>query len=177
MSTDRILVGEFDVHIKGGHLDCSVPARFFQNYQREHSVWGEVAPGSLQWLGGIEAELSAPDRFVSFPALLGGLSGTTVNGRLSFSAEITPLRQPIEGAPVSDLAIVTFALLNSPVTGNRVPRNQAKSFRFSCGQFDISVGELTDAHREIAKTVGPLPHTLSNSGTIRDSNGATFSST
>src|ERR1039458_10208906 len=116
--TDGVLVGEFDVHLKGDRLDCTLPARFFQNYQKEHSVWGEVVPTSPQWLAAAEVEITSAGHLEPFPAVLGGLSGTTMNGVLSFSAELTPLRQPIESAPANELKEVTVALLDAPVTGN-----------------------------------------------------------
>jgi hypothetical protein len=93
-----LLVGEFDVHLKGDNLDCILPARFFQDYQREHSVWGEVPPPA-QWLPGAEVEITSPGHLAPFRAALGGIGGKIVNGSPSFSVELTVLRQPIESAP------------------------------------------------------------------------------
>jgi hypothetical protein len=114
---DGVLVGEFDVHVKGDRLDCTLPARFFQNYQKEHSVWGGVVPTSPRGLTAAEVEITSPGHLEPFPPVLGGLSVTTIDGILSFSAELTSMRQPIESAPAKELKEVTFALLDSPVTG------------------------------------------------------------
>jgi hypothetical protein len=175
-AADGVLVGEFDVRLKGDRLDCTLPARFFQNYQKEHSVWGEVLPTAPRWLTAAEVEITSPGHLEPFPAVLGGISGTTVNGVLSFSAELTPMRQPIESAPAKELKEVTFALLDSPVTGNLVREQRPEVVTFPCGQFDISLTDPTTAHREIANALGPSPHVLSNSGTIRERNGHAFSS-
>jgi hypothetical protein len=173
---DGVLVGEFDVHLKGDRLDCTLPARFFQNYQKEHSVWGEVVPTSPQWLAAAEVEITSAGHLEPFPAVLGGLSGTTMNGVLSFSAELTPLRQPIESAPANELKEVTFALLDSPVTGNLIREQRPEVVRFPCGQFDISLTDPTASHRKIAEVLRSSPHVLSNSGTIRERSGQVFSS-
>jgi hypothetical protein len=173
---DGVLVGEFDVHIKGNRLDCTLPARFFQNYQREHSVWGEVLPTAPQWLAAAEVEITSPGHLEPFPAVLGGLRGTQANGALVFSAELIPLRDPIESAPAKEVKEVTFALLDSPVTENLVREQRPGVVTFPCGQFDISLTDPTTAHCEIADILGSSPHVLSNSGTIRERNGQVFSS-
>ncbi len=116
--TDGVLVGEFDVRLKGADFDWTTPARFFQNYQKERSVWGEVIPTAPRWLANAEVEVTAPGHLEPFPAALGGIRSTPVNGVLTFSAEVIPLRDPIESAPVKKIKEVTFALLDSPVTGN-----------------------------------------------------------
>ena len=174
--TDKILVGEFDVHLKGDTVDCTLPARFFMNYQKEHSVWGEFVPSGMTWSAGAEVEISSTNRLMPFPALLSGSILSSSSGALSLSAEITPMRQPIESAPATDLTEITFALLDSPVTGNRLRQDRSKPVMFRCGQFDIAVTELSDTHREIEKTLGPSPHRLSNSGTVKERNGFPFTS-
>jgi hypothetical protein len=173
---DGVFVAEFDVRLKGVGLDCTLPARFFQNYQREQSVWGEVFPTAAGWLNAAEVEISSPGHLEPFPAVLGGLRGTQANGALAFSAELIPLRDPIESAPAKGVREVTFVLLDSPVTENLVREQRPEVVTFPCGQFDTSLTDPTSAHREIADVLGSSPHVLSNSGTIRERNGQAFSS-
>ena len=174
--TDGVLVGEFDVRVKNDRLDCTLPARFFQNYQKEHSVWGEVLPNPPQWLTAAEVEITSPDHLEPFPAILGGIRGTQANGALVFSADLIPLREPIESAPAKDVKEVTFALLDSPVTENLVREQRPEIVTFPCGKFDVSLTDPTTAHREIAEVLGSSPHVLSNSGKIQERNGQVFTS-
>jgi len=118
--SDGILLGAFDVHLKGANLDCTLPARFFHNYQKDGSVWAEVVPAG-PWLAGAEVEVSSPGHLRPFPAVLGSLTGKQQGGSFSLSAEVLPLRVPIEAAPVKSLREVTFALLDYPISGNLIP--------------------------------------------------------
>src|SRR3982074_2511310 len=98
-SGDGIFLGAFDIHLKtteGEHvMDCTLPARFFHNYQRETPVWIEVEPAG-PWLAGAEVTVTAPSHVTPFPAVLGGLMGVEEDGSLSFVASVEPLISPIE---------------------------------------------------------------------------------
>lgn len=171
-----VCVGEFDVRLKGASLDCCFPARFFQNYQRKPSVWGEVFPTGVEWLMPAEVQITSPGHLKPFDAVLGGITGGQMNGTSAFSAELKSLSEPLESAPAKQVKEVTFALLDSPVTGNVVREQRPKVAAFPCGRFDISLTDLSTAHREVADVVGSSPHILSDSGTIRERNGQAFSS-
>jgi hypothetical protein len=173
---DGVLLGAFDVHLKGIHLDCTLPAHFFHNYQRETSVWAEVVPATPRWLSQAAVEITSPGHLEPFPAVLGGLSGKQKGGSLSFSAEVVPLRVPIESVPAKGLKEVTFALLDSPITGDLVSEQRPKTVTFPCGQFEVKVTEPTKTHLGVADALGSSPHRLSNSATITERSGQLFSS-
>ena len=90
------------------------------------------------------------------------LEAKTLSGAPSFSGPLIPMQEPIESAPAKGLTEVTFALLDSPVTGNLVREQRPKVVTFRCGQFDIKLTDPTAAHSEIADVLGPSPHVLSN---------------
>jgi hypothetical protein len=175
--SDRVFVGEFDVRLNGAHLDCTLPARFFQSYQRECSVWGEVElPTPPKWPTDAKLEVTSPGHLEPFPARLSGIRGIQANGACAFSAKLTPLCEPIESAPTKELKEVTFALLDSPVTGDQVRGQRPEIVTFPCGHFDVGLTDPTTAHREIVDVLGSSPHVLSDSGTIRERTGQAFSS-
>lgn len=169
-------VGEFEVYLKGDGVDCTLPARFFQNYQKKHSVWGELLPKGMRWLAGTELSIASPGNFEPFHAVLGGISAIQANGITTISAELTPLHQPIQSAPARELNEVVFALLDSPVTGNLLAERRPNVVTFPCGELDVRLTTPVGAHREIADIFGSSPHVLSDSGTMRDPNSHLFSS-
>ena len=116
-SVGRILLGELDIHVTGAHWDCTLPATFFQNCQMESSLWAEVAPTRLGSLFAEEVEITCPGYLEPFQAVLGGRHGEMKAGAMSFHANIIPLRLPLESTPAGDLKEVTFALLDSPISG------------------------------------------------------------
>jgi hypothetical protein len=97
-------------------------------------------------------------------------------GSLSFSAELASLRVPIESVPAKGLKEVTFALLDSPITGDLVAEQRPNTVTIPCGQFEVKVTEPTQAHLGVAKALGSSPHRLSNSVTIAERGGQLFSS-
>src|SRR5277367_2045138 len=92
------------------------------------------------------------------------------------SAEVKPLRSLIESVPASGLTEVSFALLDSPLTGNLASEQGPELVAFPCGQFDIKISTPVAAHMQVRNTLGPLPHVLSESASMTHRNGRTFNS-
>jgi hypothetical protein len=175
ISSDGALLGGFDLHLKSAQLDWTVPAQFFLNYQKEQSVWAEIVP-ERPILAGMEVSVSAPSNLEPFSGLLGGLTMTQAGGALSLSATVVPLITPLESVPKKNLKELTFALLDSPITGDLISEQSAKNVTLACGPFDVNITEPTKAHLAVAQALGSSPHRLSNSGTITERNGQRFNS-
>jgi hypothetical protein len=134
-----ILLSSLDVHLKNDHLDCTVPARFFYNYQQDMTpVWAEIEPPP-RLLAATQLTVSSPANLRPFEALLGGRTFRQEGESSSFFVEIHPLSDPIESAPRTRLNAVTFALLDSPITGNLIAEQRTSSLKFQCGRFDVSI--------------------------------------
>jgi hypothetical protein len=175
VTSDGIFLGEAKLHLKGANLDCTVPARFFHNYQKRQSVWAEVSASKFS-MASSEVEVSSVGHLETFPGSFGGGTLAQDGGILTISAYLLPLQEPIQSSPVLGLKEVAFALLDSPLTADVISDQRPRTVTFPCGQFDVVITEPVDAHRQVGETLGRDPHRLSNSGTIRERNGQLFSS-
>jgi hypothetical protein len=174
--TEGLFLGAFDVNIRGEQLDCTVPAQFFHNYQKDVSVWAEIMPPPTKWIYAVEVKVTSPGCLEPFEASTMGVVGNQTGGSLSFSASISPNRIPIEAMPAKGLSKVTFALLDSPLFGDLIADQRPRSVTLPCGRFDISITEPTNSHAEVQNALGTSPHRLSHSGSIVERNGKAFTS-
>ena len=46
---NTVVVGEFDIHVKGSGVDNSAPAKFYFDYQQSPPLWIEFEPASGSW--------------------------------------------------------------------------------------------------------------------------------
>ena len=155
ISSDGVLLGGFELHLKNAELDWTVPAQFFLNYQKEPRVWAEIVP-ERPIIAGMEVSVSAPSNLEPFSGLLGGLTMAHTGGALLLSATMMPLTTPLESVPKKNLKALTFALLDSPITGDLIREQSAKNVTLSCGMLTLNITEPTKAHLAVAKALARL---------------------
>jgi hypothetical protein len=170
-----VLIDTVDLHIKGERIDVTLPARLFLNFQQPRSIWAEVTP-QIPWLNQMEVEISS-SALSAFPAVLSGYKWTQTEGRTVSAAGVLPLRDPIESSSSIELRQITLALLDSPTVDNVVRPQLPRSVTLPCGQFDITIAEASNSHRQIAESLGSGTHQLTNSCLIVQRNGQPFSVT
>jgi hypothetical protein len=95
---------------------------------------------------------------------------------LSFSAELSTLRTPIESVKAKGLSAVTFALLDSPIIGDLLPEQPATEVNLRFGQFEAKITRPVEAHMALTEVLGTFPHRLTNSGSMTQMSGQPFNS-
>jgi hypothetical protein len=168
-----LLLGTYDIKIKGRGAEITTGAHFFYNHQFLNPIWLETSPEAQKWPASADVEVIAPGVLQPFPASTGGISIVMQNGSPGFCLPIDPSRVPLESLPAGGLKSVTFGVLDSPLVKSIT---QSPQIIMHCAQFDVLVAEPSQAHLEIAKLLGSTPHNLNQSGTLYDPNGQLFSS-
>ncbi len=137
-------------------------------------MWAEIAPSRLL-LAASEVEVASP--FLEpFRAIVNGVRGTQTENGFAISADVIPLREPIESVPAVNLTEIRFAVLDSPTVGDLVQEQQPRLVLFPCGQFDLRITDVSIAHSPIQRFLGDAPRRMTNSGSLTQRGGGVFTS-
>ena len=168
-----IFLGTYDVLVKGKGAEVKTQAHFFYNHQGINPIWIEAPPAAQKWPAGTAVEVVAPGVLTAFPASVGGICLTMHGGVASACLPISPSMSPLDSVPADNLQTVSFAVLDCPFAQS-VRRTPEIVLR--CAQFDATLTDPSDSHRQLAAALGSTPHALNQTCTLRERSGQSFSS-
>lgn len=163
-----VVVGEFDIHVKGSGVEESTPAKFFFDYQQSVPVWARIEPQSGSWsVDGSILTVRAPGRLEAFEGYMATLGLHPLEETAQLVGRLNPTTVPIESAPARDLAQITLALLDSPISKDFDvfgPRRDNVILR--CNGFEVTITPPSIAHEQVSRRLGSSPHRLTETVSI-----------